>query len=154
MDFVQSLTTETVGQAPTHPPLCVTGDRSLRAVVDEMRSHGVGHVLICREGRLEGIFTERDVLRRMSSGADWDAPVSAAMTTPAVSIRSSDSLAEAMRLMSQKGYRRLPVVNDSGEPQGVFTVYDVVHYLVQHFPQSVYNLPPDPRTATQEREGA
>jgi hypothetical protein len=48
----------------------------------------------------------------------------------------------------------LPIVDDDGKPTGVVAVHGIVHYLVDHFPETVYNLPPDPNAAPKAREGA
>ena len=46
--------------------------------------------------------------------------------------------------MEDGGYRHLPVVDDSGRPVGVLSVKRIVHYLVEHFPSTIHNQPPDP----------
>ncbi len=56
--------------------------------------------------------------------------------------------------MQTRGYRHLPVIDGNGRPQGVLSVKQIVHYIVEHFPATVYNLPPDPNVVQQEREGA
>jgi hypothetical protein len=48
----------------------------------------------------------------------------------------------------------MPIVDPSGKPTGVVAVHGIVHYLVDHFPETVYNLPPNPKDAQREREGA
>ena len=55
--------------------------------------------------------------------------------------------------MEEGGYRHLPVVDERG-PVGVLSVKRIVHYLVEHFPTTVYNLPPDPAVVPQQAEGA
>ena len=57
-------------------------------------------------------------------------------------------------LMAHGGYRRLPIVDDQGRPTGIIKVEGIMHYLVEHFPSTVYNLPPNPSVVQQEREGA
>jgi hypothetical protein len=37
---------------------------------------------------------------------------------------------------------------------GLLKVRGIVHYLVEHFPKTIYNLPPEPSMVTQQREGA
>jgi hypothetical protein len=56
--------------------------------------------------------------------------------------------------MAEGGYRHLPMIDGEGRPTGVMAVHGIVHYLVDHFPATVYNLPPDPKATTKEREGA
>ncbi len=63
-------------------------------------------------------------------------------------------MAAAIRTMSVGGYRRLPVVDDQNRPVGMVNVADIVHYLCEHFPQAVYNLPPESQPAMHGREGA
>ena len=57
--------------------------------------------------------------------------------------------------MEEGGYRHLPVVVDD-RPVGILSVKRIVHYLVEHFPATVYNLPPDAPTLNHppKREGA
>ncbi len=71
-----------------------------------------------------------------------------------MTIASSATVGEAIRMMSEGGYRHLPIVDSEHKPTGVLAVHGIVHYLVDHFPETVYNLPPDPKAGTSEREGA
>ena len=48
-------------------------------------------------------------------------------------------------MMAEGGYRHLPMVDKARKPTGVVAVHGIVHYLVDHFPETVYNLPPDPK---------
>ena len=154
MDFVLKLNSDTVDQAMSVEPLCIDPQKSVREVLSLLKQSRAGGVLICRDGRLVGIFTERDALRRMAAGAPLDVPVESAMVPDPVTLQKGDSIAKAIRTMSVGGYRRLPVVANGGCPIGVLNVADIVHYLVEHFPQAVYNLPPEPQPVMQEREGA
>ena len=61
-------------------------------------------------------------------------------------IRSSAKL-EAARFVTL-------LVDEMGRPLGILSVKRIVHYLVEHFPGHVYNLPPDPGMVQHEREGA
>jgi CBS domain-containing protein len=119
-----------------------------------MRAQKAGAILICENGRLVGIFTERDALRLMASSADLQQPLSQVMSANPVTVSAGDTVATAIEKMSAGGYRRLPIVDDSNNPTGVVGVHGLVHYLVQHFPGTVYNLPPVPRPGPSNREGA
>jgi CBS domain-containing protein len=55
--------------------------------------------------------------------------------------------------MEEGGYRHLPVVDQAGRPLGVLSVKRIVHYLVEHFPSTIYNLPPDPNAFPRRAEG-
>ncbi len=76
------------------------------------------------------------------------------MTQPPVTISRDAPLAEAVKLMSEGGYRRLPIVDDDGTLTGIIKVSGILHYLVDHFPETVLNLPPQPKVIMPEREGA
>lgn len=154
VDFVHKLNADTVAEAMSAAPLCVEPHVSLHEVFAQLREHRAGGVIVCRQGRLAGIFTERDALKLMAAGASLDASIDSVMVANPVSVRSTDSLAKAIRAMSVGGYRRLPVVDDQNQPVGMVNVANIVHYLCQHFPQAVYNLPPEPQAAMQGREGA
>lgn len=110
--------------------------------------------MVCHEGRLLGIFTERDALKILADGSDLDAPVSTAMATNPVTLRPRDTVGKAISLMSAGGFRRLPIVDANGRLTGLLKVTGILRYLVEHFPKVVYTLPPAPHHKTSEREGA
>lgn len=154
MDFELNLNGETVDVVHPADPLAVEPDTPVRDVFALLKSQRTGSVLVCRDGVLIGIFTERDALRMMARGASLDVPIEQAMIADPVSIPVGASVGTAIRTMSEGGYRRLPIVDEQGRPQGVVKATGVVHYLVEHFPETVYNLPPQPNPTTDHREGA
>ncbi|MDZ4784206.1 MAG: CBS domain-containing protein [Planctomycetia bacterium] len=153
MDIAGQLKVETIEQAPWEEPLVVSPGASMREAVRLMRQQRAGGVLVCREAKIVGILTERDVLRLMSQGTDWDQSVESVISGHCVTIPRETTIAAAIRLMNKGGYRRLPVTNASGAAIGVLTVSGIVHYLVQFFPRLIYNLPPKPQPLLSEREG-
>ena len=56
--------------------------------------------------------------------------------------------------MAEGGYRRLPIVDELGRPTGIVKVEGIMHYLVEHFPTVIHNLPPKPHHSYQQRKGA
>lgn len=153
MDIAGQLKVETIEKAPWEEPLVVSPGASVREAIRLMREQRAGGVLVCREAKVIGILTERDILNRMSSAADWDVSVESVVRGYCVTIPRETTIAAAIRLMNKGGYRRLPVVNAAGAAIGVLTVSGIVHYLVQFFPRLVYNLPPHPQPLLSEREG-
>jgi len=120
-----------------------------------MRREKVGCVLVCEGDRTVGIFTERDLLRRvLAPGKPLTVALSECMTGNPVIVHPKESIGSAVRRMEEGGYRHLPVVDEMGRPKGVLSVKRIVHYLVEHFPATVYNLPPDPGAVPLEPEGA
>ncbi len=153
MSFQLNLTTESVKFAYPTEPLTVDPSEPIRAVLLLMKQQREACVLVTQEGRLAGIFTERDALRIMAKQEGLDRPVSEVMVTQPETVCTSQSVGQAISRMSVGGYRRLPIMED-GRPVGVLSVPGILRYLVDHFPKIIYTLPPDPRHATQEREGA
>ena len=147
-----NLNADTVEQL-ADPPLCADETDTVRDVLLTLKRHNSGTILVCRAGRLIGIFTERDALRHMASRGSDSAAISSVMSRNPITLAVGDSVALAIERMSAGGYRRLPVTDPQGVPVGVVKVSAIVHYLVQHFPAAVYNLPPVPNPALAEREG-
>jgi CBS domain-containing protein len=155
MDLERNLKIDSVARLNPTQPLCITAAQSVAQAVSLMRQQRVGCVLVCEDERLVGIFTERDLLRRvLAEKRCLDMPVLDFMTPDPVIVQSKQTIGAAVRLMEEGGYRHLPVVNEAGRPVGVLSVKRIVHYLVEHFPSTVYNLPPDPGLVPQAREGA
>lgn len=154
MDFQLNLDSETVEHAHPAVPVCVDGLTTIREVFAQLKQDMRGAVLICRDGVLEGIFTERDALRLMAEEANLDGPIESVMVKSPVTLSNSDTVGKAIAMMSEGGYRRLPIVDAENRPVGIVKVSGILHYLVEHFPKVIYNLPPTPHHTTQRREGA
>jgi CBS domain-containing protein len=153
VDFQLSLESEGVGSAYPDQPLAATADETVGNVLQLLRAQRMGAVVICEGSKLVGIFTERDALKQMASGADLSAPVRTVMSSPPAAIASDATVGNAIRMMAEGAYRHLPLIDQNQKPTGVLAVHGIVHYLVDHFPETVYNLPPDTKAA-REREGA
>ena len=154
MSFRLSLDTETVDQCDPAEALCFAPTDTVVAALREMKEHNRGAVLVCRDQRVVGIFTERDALKMMSAGTSFDGPIEKSMTPNPVVLRAGDNVATAITLMAKGGYRRLPIVDEQGRPTGIITANGILHFLAEHFPTVIYNLPPEPHHSTQQREGA
>ena len=154
MSFQLNLHTEPVSHCHPSEPLCLPPTASATEALGLMRDHNRGAVLVCDGEVVVGIFTERDALKMMAGGAGFEAPLSELMTPDPVVLRADDKVDKAIAMMVRGGYRRLPIVDERGRPTGIVTVQGIMHYLVEHFPATIYNLPPEPHHTTQAREGA
>jgi hypothetical protein len=76
------------------------------------------------------------------------------MTARPATLPQSSTVGAAIETMVAGGYRHLPIVDEHGTPISVAAVRGLVHYLVEHFPQAIYTLPPEPHQVPAEREGA
>jgi CBS domain-containing protein len=155
MDLAKSLKVDSVSRLNPTPPLQVGPTQSVAQAVALMRRQQVGCVLVCDNAEVVGIFTERDLLRRvLTPGKPLTMPVSECMTPHPVVVHPKEPIAAAVRRMVDGGYRHLPVIDPAGRPVGILSVKRIIHYLVEHFPGTIYNLPPDPGAVPNEREGA
>jgi CBS domain-containing protein len=155
MELARNLKVDSVSRLRPTPAHCLHPDQPVAEALALMKQHRVGCVLLCEEDELVGIFTERDLLRRvLAAGLPLTVALSSCMTANPVVVRPKDSVTAAVRHMEEGGYRHLPVVDESGRPLGVLSVKRIVHYLAEHFPATIYNLPPDPTVFPLRAEGA
>ena len=148
-----NLDEDSLAQARPIEPLVVEPQLPVRQVFDLLKQENTGSLLVARAGMLEGIFTERDALHVIAERISLDTPIEDVMTKSPVKISSGKSIGTAIRQMAAGGYRRLPIVREDGSTEGMVKASGIVHYLVEHFPSAVYNLPPA-RPVMNEREGA
>lgn len=155
MELTRNLKVESVARLNPTPPRQVDAAARVADAVERMRTEKVGCLLVVRDARLVGIFTERDLLTRvLAAGKPLDGPVHAVMTPDPVTVEMKDSIRTAVKRMQGGSYRHLPVVDGDNHPVGILSAKRVVHYLVEHFPETVYNQPPDPKRVPDTAEGA
>jgi len=104
----------------------VAPDATLRQAALLMMSSEVGSVAIEVDAALEGILTERDILRAVADDADLDQDrVSTWMTEYPDSFAPDMNVEEAAEWMLATGFRHLPVV-DGSDVMGVISIKDVL----------------------------
>ncbi len=105
-------------------------DETVLAATQRMNEHGIGALLVMEQDRLVGIFTERDVLRRVVAAelAPATVLVADAMTKQVACCTPETTIDEARRIFSQHRIRHLPVVNTQGEIQGLISIGDLNAY--------------------------
>ncbi len=156
MELTHSLQRDFVRHLTSKAPLVTSPTTTVRETIRLLQENQAGCVIVCDgQNKAIGIFTERDVLRRViGERVDLNSPITDVMTTDLASVRESDKIARAIHLLHERGLRHLPVLDAEGGPIGLITVRRVMEYLVEHFPQTIYNLPPDPSPIIEAREGA
>ncbi|MEM8731938.1 MAG: CBS domain-containing protein [Pseudomonadota bacterium] len=93
----------------------LTPEMSVRDACHMLELQNAGAAVVVQDGRLVGIFSERDVIRKcvcMARRTD-DTTVSEIMTPDPVCIALTGTMADALRIMLDGGFRHLPVLNDS-----------------------------------------
>ncbi len=107
--------------------ITVRPDASVRDLLALLAEHNVGALVVSSDGRaLEGIVSERDVVRRLHEDEGiLDAPVSAIMTADVHTCSGEHPVNDLMQAMTERRIRHVPVVDD-GELVGIISIGDVV----------------------------
>jgi CBS domain-containing protein len=144
-----------VGELEHGPLLKVAPTTMLSDVIALMNEHHRGAVLVVSGERLLGIFTERDVLRRVVTQglALGRVQVVELMTENPDTIPEWATLAQALRVMVVGGYRHLPVVDGKGSPKSMVSMRDIIEAVSEKFPKEVLNAPPEKQRFSWRTEG-
>lgn len=104
----------------------VTANATVRDAAKAMAQHAIGSVVVAVGDRVEGIFTERDLLNRVVAvEKDMDRTlVKEVMSSPVVCCEPNTRLLECKSIMTEKKLRHLPVVQD-GEMIGMLSIGDI-----------------------------
>ena len=116
----------TVGQVMTPDPVTLDTNASIVAAAEVMRECDIGDILVCDDGHICGIVTDRDlVVRALADGYAPDQLTLRDVCSPELTMLLPDTeVDDAVRLMREKALRRLPVVED-GRPIGIVSLGDL-----------------------------
>jgi CBS domain-containing protein len=114
----------------------MTPDESVSALLAALAEHNVGAILVCKDDKVAGIVTERDVVRRLADrGKDvLDAPVRSIMTTDVFHAKPQDDVDSVAETMTQRRVRHMPVL-DGGRLVGIVSIGDVVSSRMRQLEQ-------------------
>ena len=107
-----------------------------------MNDHSIGAVIVTGSGKMSGIFTERDVLRRVV-GAGRDpatTPVEEVMTVRVICCTPATTGDEARTLMKNRRIRHLPVLDSEGDVVGLISIGDLNAYAASHQEVTIHYL--------------
>ena len=110
--------------------IAVSANTTVRKAVDKMIEANVGCVLVEKDGKAVGIFTERDLLRRVvgdDKGLD-NTPIGEVMSSPVQSCQPGDDIDACFDQLNTSSFRHLAVL-DRDEPVGVISLRDVALVL-------------------------
>ncbi len=154
MTIERDLHTEPVAHLDLSEYTLIESGTSVRDTVAKMRAEKHNCAFITHDGKLTGLFTDRDVLRRVVDRPDlWDHPIEEVMTHQPKTIHADQPTGDALRIMNDFHFRNAPILNEDGTIAGNLTHFSIIRYLADHYPESVYNLPPQPDQYAEEREG-
>jgi CBS domain-containing protein len=128
------MTVRTILDSKGHQIQSVEPDTKLAAAIKILAEQKIGAVMVMNNGRIEGILSERDIVRVLGErGARvLDEPVSAVMTREVVSCRQTDTVAAIMEMMTLGKFRHLPVIED-GKVVGLISIGDIVKWRVSEY---------------------
>ncbi|MFP6768353.1 MAG: CBS domain-containing protein [Planctomycetaceae bacterium] len=127
---------------------------TIATAISFLRDRNHGCALICDSRGLLGIVTERDILQALNTDIDLAKPLTTIMSSEPTTVSANASLFQAISLMVSGGYRHLPVLDADGTPAGVVDVKTLTGFLVEHFPEAIYNCASLADITTRHREGA
>ena len=114
-----------VGELMTRDVLTVEPADTIGEAAEKMIAAGVGAVVVSDFGNIIGILTERDILRAVAHRThSAEARVRQWMTAEVVTVASSMDSDEAAKLMLERNFRHLPVVDD-GRSVGIVSLRDL-----------------------------
>jgi CBS domain-containing protein len=105
-------------------------DDAIEAVIDDMAEKEVGSVVIVDDERAVGILTDREIALALREMPDvLERSVEEVASDDLTTASMDDDAFEVLDLMSDAGVRRIPIVDDDGELQGIVTLDDVLLFL-------------------------
>ncbi len=113
------------------PPIVVDFSASALDAIKAMVNHNVGAVAVAAEGKIRGIVSERDILRKVTyHNLPPDmTPVGEVMTKDVESLDKDATLEDALRVMVAHRVRHVPIVDDDGNVMGILSVLDLIHAM-------------------------
>lgn len=131
-----------VSVLPTDDYVAVSRFTPLGAAIEAMKQDEGGCVIITDDGRVAGIFTERDLLTKVSGEeVDLESPIEKWMATAVETLSPEATIGDAVRLMNERSFRNIPLVVE-GQLRGSISVFDIITYLAECYPKSTMNVPP------------
>ena len=139
----QNARRDSVSLMQTDDYVCLAPSDPLSKAIEVMKQDEGGCAIVCEDGRVVGIFTERDVLTKVvGEPVDMNAPVSNWMSPVVATLAPNATIGDAVALMDEKSYRNIPLVRD-GRLAGSISVFDIISYLAESYPKETMNLPPN-----------
>jgi CBS domain-containing protein len=128
------MTVRSILDTKGHQIQSIEPEAKLSAAIRLLSERKIGAVLVMNQGKLEGILSERDIVRVLGErGARvLEEPVSGVMTRKVVSCRQADTVAGIMEMMTIGKFRHLPVVEE-GKVVGLISIGDIVKRRVQEY---------------------
>lgn len=127
---------ERVGDVMTGDPITLDAGAAIREAARIMREREIGDVLVTKDGELLGILTDRDiVVRALANGYAPDRALGDICTRGNVVTAGPDEALDAARdRMRKRAVRRIPVLDEEGQPVGILSLGDLA---IERAPRSL-----------------
>ncbi len=119
---------EVLASKPTQDVVTVKPDATVRELIGVLAEHNIGALVVSVDGgSVDGIVSERDVVRRLHEDeAVLESPVSAIMSGDVQTCEVDATVNELMQVMTERRFRHVPVVDEDGRLTGIMSIGDVV----------------------------
>src|SRR5260370_7686862 len=138
-----TMTVRAILDTKGHQIQSVEQEVKLSAAIKILGERKIGALLVMSKGRIEGILSERDIVRVLGErGAGvLDEPVSAVMTRKVINCKQTDTVSAIMEIMTQGKFRHLPVV-EGDRVVGLISIGDIVKWRAHETEAGTPTRPP------------
>ena len=114
---------------------------SVYEAIEMMAEREVGALPVMEQGQLRGILSERDYARKiiLMGRSSKETPVSDIMTANPTTVTPQQTVADCMRIVTDKRIRHLPVV-ENGKLTGMISIGDLVNWVISEQEQTIRHL--------------
>ncbi len=122
--------TKTLAEIATPAIVLIDQSATVYETVDLMNTKSVSAVIVTAAGKPSGIFTERDVLKRVATKEInvRQTPIKQVMTAPVITMPRSALVGDVLVEMSRRDIRNMPVSGDDGELTGIVSMPEILQY--------------------------
>ena len=133
----------------------INEDASIESVIKSMQRSHSSCILIVKNNKISGIFTERDIVTKIvARNVDYkNEKICDYMTNNPEILQSDDSIAFALNQMTDGGFRHVPIVHSKSKDIFVISMQDIINSIGNYYFDDIINLPPKPLRTTNQREG-